>query len=104
MKMLLVLWAPVLVLKPILEADTERNAALADVDGNSEDQRGTVSVFNGPGPEIATFDDPEQESEAVAGWVKGPIEQGVQPHEIGVFLRSSRELRQARSAVKQAGA
>jgi superfamily I DNA/RNA helicase len=73
------------------------------VDGNSEDRRGTVSVFNGPAPEIETFDDPEQECEAVAAWVKGRIQQGIQPHEIGVFVRSSRELRRARNAIKQVG-
>jgi superfamily I DNA/RNA helicase len=52
---------------------------------------------------IETFDDREQESEAVAAWVKGRIEKGVEPHEIGVFVRSTRELRRVRNAVKQAG-
>jgi hypothetical protein len=77
--------------------------ALADVDGNAEDRRGTVSVFNGPAPTIETFDDPEQESEAVGVWISGRVEQGVQPHEIGIFARSTRELRRARNAAKQAG-
>jgi hypothetical protein len=66
---------------------------LVDVDGNGEDRRGTVSVFNGPAPEIETFDDSEQESEAVGAWITGRVEQGVQPHEIGLFVRSTRELR-----------
>jgi len=86
-----------------VQADRLLPTALTDVDGNAEDRRGTVSVFNGPAPEIETFDDPEQESEAVAAWVKGRIEQGVQPHEVGVFVRSPRELRRARSTLKQAG-
>jgi superfamily I DNA/RNA helicase len=77
--------------------------ALADVDGNGEDRRGTVSVFNGPAPDIETFDDSEQESEAVGAWIRSRIEQGIQPHEIGVFVRSSRELRRARALVKRAG-
>jgi superfamily I DNA/RNA helicase len=59
-------------------------------------------VFNGPAPEIETFDDPEQEAEAVGAWVAVRVEQGIQPHEIGVFVRSTRELRRARNAVKQA--
>jgi superfamily I DNA/RNA helicase len=63
---------------------------------------GTVSVFNGPAPTIQTFDDPEQETEAVGEWVKSRVTEGVEPHEIGVFVRSSRELRRARAAVKQA--
>ena len=86
-----------------VQADRLLPPALADVDGNSEDRRGTVSVFNGPAPTIETFDDPEQESEAVGAWVSGQVEHGVQPHEIGVFVRSARELRRARNALKQAG-
>jgi len=86
-----------------VQADRLLPPALADVDGNAEDRRGTVSVFNGPAPEIETFDDLEQECEAVAAWVKIRIEQGIQPHEIGVFVRSPRELRRARNAAKQAG-
>jgi hypothetical protein len=72
-----------------VQADRLLPSALIDVDGNAEDRRGTVSVFNGPAPEIETFDDPEHESEAVAAWIRGRIEQGVQPHEIGVFVRST---------------
>jgi superfamily I DNA/RNA helicase len=60
-------------------------------------------VFNGPAPEIETFDDPEQEAEAVCAWITGRVEQGVQPHEIGVFVRSTRELRRVRAMVKRAG-
>jgi superfamily I DNA/RNA helicase len=86
-----------------VQADRLLPSAVSDVDGNSEDRRGTVSVFNGPAPEVETFDDPEQESEAVCAWISGRVEQGVQPHEIGVFVRSSRELRRARAAVKGAG-
>lgn len=35
--------------------------------------------------------------------ITGRVEHGVQPDEIGVFVRSTRELRRARNAVKQAG-
>jgi hypothetical protein len=86
-----------------VQADRLLPPTLADVDGNAEDRRGTVSVFNGPAPTIETFDDPEQESEAVAVWITGWVEEGVQPHEIGVFVRSTGELRRARNTVKRAG-
>jgi hypothetical protein len=56
------------------------------VHGNAEDRPGTVSVFNGPTPAIETFDDPDQESETVGAWISGRVEQGVQPHEIGVLV------------------
>ncbi len=86
-----------------VQADRLLPNALADVDGNAEDRRSTVSVFNGPAPKIETFDDPEQESEAVGAWILARLEQGVEPHEIGVFVRSTRELRRTRNALKRAG-
>ena len=85
------------------QADRLLPPALSDVDGVSEDRRGTVSVFNGPAPTIETFDDLEEEAEAVGAWIAGLVKDGVQPHKIGVFVRSTRELRRARAAVKRAG-
>ena len=79
-------------------------SSLADVDGNAEDRRGTVSVFNGPPPVVETFDDPEQEAETVGEWIAARVGEGVQPREIGVFVRSNREFRRARNAVGKAGA
>jgi hypothetical protein len=78
--------------------------SVADVDGNAEDRRGTISVFNGPAPTIETFDDPNEEAEAVAGWIADRIGEGVEPHEISVFVRSPAQLRRARMAVKRSGA
>jgi hypothetical protein len=57
-------------------------SSVADVDGNAEDRRGTVSVFNGPAPTIGTFDDPDQEAEAVAEWIADRVGEDVEPHEI----------------------
>jgi superfamily I DNA/RNA helicase len=75
-----------------------------DVDGNSENRRGTISVFNGVGPVIETFADPEQEAVAVGKWLAERIAVGVPPHEIGVFVRAKDQLRRARAAVKTVGA
>lgn len=74
-----------------------------DVDGNEEDRRGTVSVFNGPEPTIEVFDDKAQEIDGLANWVKEAIEEGVEPDEIGIFVRSTFELTRARTVVQQAG-
>ncbi len=74
-----------------------------DVDGNEEDRRGTVSVFNGPEPEIRVFDDGKQEIEGIALWVCEAIDEGIEPDEIGIFVRSNNELSRARAVVKQAG-
>ena len=73
-----------------------------DVDGNEEDRRGTVSVFNGPDPTVRTFEDKDAEAEAVANWVREAIDDGIEPDEVGIFVRSNKEIPRARAAVKQA--
>ncbi len=50
------------------------------------------------------FDDTEEEAEAVAGWIADRVGEGVEPHEISVFVRSPEQLRRARMAVKRSGA
>jgi superfamily I DNA/RNA helicase len=77
---------------------------LADVDGNKESRRGTISIFNGVEPVIETFASSDSEAEAVGRWLADHIADGVPPHEIGVFVRADGQLRRARAAVKTAGA
>ena len=74
-----------------------------DVDGNEEDRRGTVSMFNGPDPEVRVFDNCSQEIEAIGLWVYEAIDEGIEPDEMGIFVRSANELSRARAVVKQAG-
>jgi DNA helicase IV len=62
-----------------------------------------VSVFNGPVPAIRTFATETDESEAVGAWLGTLAADGVQPHEIGVFVRSSEEVSRAWAAVTVAG-
>jgi superfamily I DNA/RNA helicase len=86
-----------------MQADRLLDPELSDVDGNTEERRGTISVFNGPVPVIMVLDTREQESETVAKWLIDRIAEGINPHEIGVFVRSEAELDRGRAAVKQAG-
>lgn len=74
-----------------------------DVDGIEQDRRGTVSVFNGPDPEIRIFPDSDAETQGIAEWVKKAVADGIGPAEIGIFVRSNKELVRARAAVKAAG-
>ena len=74
-----------------------------DVDGIEEDRRGTVSVFNGPEPQIVLFDDATAESAALAEKTKEIVASGVPQEEVGIFVRSEAELGRARSVVKGAG-
>ena len=63
-----------------------------DVDGNVEELRGTISVFDGPPPEIATAISHDAEIDRVSSWIGDLIENGIQPQEIGGFVRSDREM------------
>jgi mRNA-degrading endonuclease RelE of RelBE toxin-antitoxin system len=85
------------------QADHLLGPELADVDGNVEDRRGTVSVFNGPNPTVRILDNPEEEGRIIADWLAGLVNEEMKPHEIGLFVRSEAELKRARSAVEQAG-
>ena len=85
------------------QADRLLPGSVVDVDGNDEDRRGTISVFNGPTPTIAIVADEDEEAETVGRWIAERIADGVQPHEIGLFVRSTAQLRRARRAAKQGG-
>ena len=84
-------------------ADRLMPKIVQDVDGNEQDRRGTVSVFNGPDPEIQIFADTEREVAGVTEWIKQAVADGIAPAEIGLFVRSNDQLARARAAVKAAG-
>jgi hypothetical protein len=85
-----------------MQADRLLGPEMSDVDGNAEDRRGTISLFNGPAPQILTCDSPEEEIDAVRLWLTGRISEGIAPHEIGLFVRSAAEIDRARVAVEKA--
>jgi hypothetical protein len=55
-------------------------------------------------PTIEIFADADREAGAFGRWVADRMAEGAQPHEIGIFVRSSAQLRRARAAAKQSGA
>ncbi len=85
------------------QADRLLGPEIADVDGNTEERRGTVSVFNGPEPEIRVLDTADEEAEHVAEWLSARRAEGLEPHEMGIFVRSEAELERAATAVGAAG-
>lgn len=86
------------------QADRLLGASVTDADGNVEDRRATTSVFNGPPPVIRTYANAHAETDAVANWLKERVDKdSVQPHEIGIFVRSEAELERANAAAMQAG-
>jgi superfamily I DNA/RNA helicase len=86
-----------------MQADRLLGPEVADVDGNVDDRRGTVSVFNGPNPDIRVFDTIEEETDAVAAWLKDRHSERVVPHEIGIFVRSAAQIERAKIAALHSG-
>jgi mRNA-degrading endonuclease RelE of RelBE toxin-antitoxin system len=85
-----------------IQADRLLGPEVSDVDGNSESRRGTISVFNGPTPNIQLMESQQAEITTVAKWLQQRVQEGVKPHEMAVFVRSSAELERARQAVTTA--
>jgi len=81
-----------------MQADRLLGPEVTDVDGNVDDRRGTVSVFNGPQPDIRIFNDEEQEVDAVSKWLLERNNEGLAAHEIGIFVRSSNQVERAKAA------
>lgn len=63
-------------------------SAVRDVDGVEDARNGTVSVFNGPVPDVRVIGTPDEEAELVTAWVGKLVAQGVPEKEIGVFVRA----------------
>jgi mRNA-degrading endonuclease RelE of RelBE toxin-antitoxin system len=85
-----------------MQADRLLAPELSDVDGNTENRSDTISVFNGPKPDIMILNTPEEEIRTVSKWLLDRVGEGVLPHEIGVFVRSAAEQDRARAALEDA--
>jgi mRNA-degrading endonuclease RelE of RelBE toxin-antitoxin system len=83
-----------------MAADRLLAPEIADVDGIVELRKSTISVFNGPVPLIQTFNSIEEEWKAVGAWLRARVQEGMLPHEIAIFVRSSAELDRARAAAE----
>jgi len=68
-----------------------------------EERGGTISVFNGPDPQLRVLDTLGEESAVVGRWLADRVAEGVTPGEMSVFVRSPLELPRARAAVETAG-
>lgn len=81
------------------QADRLLPNEMADVDGNSETRKGTVSAFNGPCATIQIAQSTDDEAAYIADWLGSRVNEGMLPHEIGIFVRSKNELPRARAAI-----
>lgn len=80
-------------------ADRLLPGALRDPDGNEEERTGTISVFEGPAPDVVVLADTQGEAEKVADFLRTAVTDGINPNEIGVFVRSPEVIGRARAAV-----
>jgi superfamily I DNA/RNA helicase len=85
------------------QADRLLDPEVADVDGNVETRKGTISVFNGPAPVIQECPSEAAEAAAVADWLQERQREGVPPQEMAIFVRAEAQLDRARAAAEQAG-
>ena len=84
-------------------ADKLLGPEVTDADGNAESRASTISVFNGPEPEVLICKSLEQEISRVGEWLASQRAQNVEPHEIGLFVRSEAQLARATRAAEAAG-
>jgi len=85
------------------QADRLLGKHVTDVDGNTEDRGGAISVFNGADPILRVLDSAEEESTMVGRWLAERASEGMTPGEMAVFVRSPAELPRALAAVETAG-
>ena len=85
------------------QADRLLGPEISDMDGNSEERRGTVSVFNGPKPKVMVSDSLEDETRVLGEWISAVMADGVAPAEIAVFVRSEAEFPRALAGIEAAG-
>lgn len=84
-------------------ADRLLPAAITDMDGIEEGRRGTISIFDGPEPEIEIVPGIEEERDAVSAWIEDCISCGISEKEIGILVRGPEQLERARAVRDLAG-
>lgn len=84
-------------------ADKLLPPSITDMDGVEEGRGGTVSVFDGPAPEIKLTTDASKEQEVVASFIVSCIDAGIPVADIGLLVRGEQQLSRARAAARVAG-
>ena len=84
-------------------ADRLLPKVVRDVDGLEEERFGTVSVFNGPDPLVTIHADAKAEIAAVGQWISQAVADGINPSEVGIFVRARDQLDRARAVATATG-
>lgn len=81
-------------------ADLLLPTVLRDVDGNEDERRGTISVFDGPDPIVRRFATVEDEVSGIREFVESALGDGIAPSEVGLFVRTSSQVDRARRGIE----
>src|SRR5207247_2467682 len=76
-------------------ADKLLPLVVSDVDGLEVSRADAQSVFEGPQPDVRHCDNEDDETGAVAGFLRRSVEDGMSPTELAVFVRSNEQLSRA---------
>jgi hypothetical protein len=83
------------------QADRLLGPEISDADGNREDRRHRCRSSMDRSRD--SFQSAFEESQAIGGWLRSLADQGIQAHEIGVFVRSTAQVSRATAAAGAAG-
>jgi len=86
-----------------MQADRLLGPETTDADGVVDTRNRTISLFNGPVPQVIPSKTEEEEITKVADWLGERSREKIAPHEIGVFVRSRAQLVRATRAADMAG-
>lgn len=81
-------------------ADLLLPTVLRDVDGNEDERRGTISVFDGPDPIVRRFATAVDEIAGIRDFVANALGDGIAPSEVGLFVRTSGQVDRARQGIE----
>ena len=85
------------------KADKLLPKEISDFDENEESRKGTISIFNSMPPEICVVENLKEESLRISDWINQQIKSGILASEIGIFVRSKKELKRAENAIIKSG-
>jgi len=71
--------------RQIKETADKVNEFLLELSDEPNENRRSISIFDGPQPLVKLFNDRDTEMENLLGWVKSQLNNGIDPHEIVVL-------------------
>ena len=89
--------------KQIKELADKVNDFLLDLNDSETENRRSLSIFEGPNPQIELFADRKTELQKVSNWVRVQLENGMRPHEIIIVSPNHVTLEAAHNAISEIG-